>query len=165
MAKRCFYSFHYVPDCHRASQVRQMGVIEGNRPVSDNDWESITSGGDSAIKKWIAEQMVGKSCVVVLVGANTARRKWINYEIVYGWNQGKGVVGIRIHGLKNLAGETASYGDNPFDYIDYGDSGQKLSSVVKCYNPGGSSSKEKYSWIKENLVAAVDEAVRIRTNV
>ena len=142
-----------------------MGVIEGNRPVSDNDWESITSGGESAIKKWIAKQRVGRSCVVVLVGASTARRKWINYEIVYGWNEGKGVVGIRIHGLKNLAGETTSYGDNPFDYINYCRSGQKLSSVVKCYNPSGVTSREKYAWIKENLDAAVDEAVRIRTNM
>ena len=55
MARRVFYSFHYKPDNWRASQVRNMGVIEGNRPASDNEWEKVTSGGDKAIEKWIAE--------------------------------------------------------------------------------------------------------------
>ena len=45
MARRCFYSFHYDVDAWRASQVRNMGVIEGNAPVSDNDWESVKKGG------------------------------------------------------------------------------------------------------------------------
>ena len=39
MARKCFYSFHYQPDNVRASQVRNIGAIEGNQPVSDNDWE------------------------------------------------------------------------------------------------------------------------------
>jgi len=32
-----------------------MGVIDGNRLYSDNDWETITKGGDDKIKKWIAD--------------------------------------------------------------------------------------------------------------
>jgi hypothetical protein len=36
MAKQVFYSFHYDNDNWRASQVRNMGVIEGNRPAPDN---------------------------------------------------------------------------------------------------------------------------------
>src|SRR5436190_12690971 len=99
MARRSFYSFHYMPDNWRASQVRNMGVIEGNRPCSDNDWESVTRGGDAAIQRWIDEQLDGKSCVVVLIGANTANRKWINYEITKGWNTKKGVVGVHVHNL------------------------------------------------------------------
>ena len=30
--------------------------------------------------------------------------KWINYEIGWSWDDGMGVVGIRIHGLKNFKG-------------------------------------------------------------
>ncbi len=114
MARRVFYSFHYKPDATRASQVRQIGAIEGNKPASDNDWEKVTSGGDAAIKKWIASQMYGRSCTVLLVGQNTANRKWINYEIAESWNAGMGVVGIRIHGLKNMAGHVATMGSNPY---------------------------------------------------
>ena len=75
MARRCFYSFHYQPDNWRASQVRNMGVIEGNQPVGDNDWETVKRGGDRAVENWIADQMSGRSCTVVLIGAETAGRK------------------------------------------------------------------------------------------
>jgi hypothetical protein len=162
MARKCFYSFHYKPDSARASQVRNIGAIEGNQPVSDNDWETVTKGGDDAIKKWIAEQMKGKTCSVVLVGSDTAGRKWINHEIVKSWDDGLGVVGIHIHGLKNLDEETSKKGDNPFDSINYGNTGKKLSTIVKCYNPGGSNSKERYEWISNHLSNVVEEAIKIR---
>jgi hypothetical protein len=162
MARKCFYSFHYNPDNWRASQVRNMGAIEGNQPVSDNDWETVKKGGDDAIKKWIASQMDGRSCTVVLVGAETANRKWINHEIVKTWDDKKGIVGIYIHGLKNSDQKTSNKGANPFDYINYGTTGKKLSSIVKCYDPAGSTSQERYDWIKKYLSDAVEEAIKIR---
>jgi hypothetical protein len=162
MSRRVFYSFHYKPDAMRASQVRQIGALEGNKPASDNDWEKVTGGGDPAIKKWIADQMKGRSCTVVLVGQNTANRKWINHEIVESWNAGMGVVGIRIHGLKNKDGYIAKMGNNPFGYISFGDPKKKLSTVVKCYNPAGTNSKERYAWISKHLANAVEEAIKIR---
>ena len=162
MARKAFYSFHYKPDGSRAGQVRNIGVLEGNTPVSDNDWETVTKKGDAAIKQWIADQMHGRSCTVVLVGSNTAGRKWINHEIIESWNNGMGVVGIRIHGLKNLDGKVATKGSNPFANITHGASGKKLSSVVNCYNPAGSTSQERYAWIAENLEATVEEAIQIR---
>jgi hypothetical protein len=33
MPRKAFYSFHYVPDNWRASQVRNMGVVEGTSPL------------------------------------------------------------------------------------------------------------------------------------
>lgn len=164
MARRCFYSFHYKPDSHRASQVRNIGSIEGNKPATDNDWEKITRGGDSAIKRWIASQMSGKSCTIVLVGTNTANRKWIKYEIIKSWDDGKGVVGIYIHGLKNLDGKISAKGKNPFDFITHGPTKKKLSTIVKCYNPVGTNSKERYAWISKHIANAVEEAVTIRSN-
>lgn len=162
MTRKCFYSFHYKPDAGRAGQVRNIGVIEGNQPVSDNDWESVTRGGEDAIKKWIAAQMSGKTCCVVLVGTDTANRKWINYEILKAWDSGLGVVGIRIHGLKDFSGERSTNGSNPFDSITHGKTNSKLSTIVRCYNPGGSDSKECYDWIKTHLTNAVEEAITIR---
>jgi hypothetical protein len=162
VARRVFYSFHYEPDNWRASTVRNVGTVEGNRPATDNDWESITSAGDVAIKRWIADQMSGRSCTVVLVGTNTANRKWINFEIVKSWDEGMGVVGIRIHGLKNSEGGTSTMGGNPFDYITHGPTKQKLSTIVKCYNPAGANSQERYAWVVKHLANAVEEAIRIR---
>lgn len=162
MARRVFYSFHYDADSWRAATVRSIGSIEGNAPASDNDWEAVTAGGESAIKMWIADQMVRRSCTVVLVGSNTAGRKWINYEIVKSWNEDMGVVGIHVHGLKNADRMTSPKGRNPFSSISCGSSGQKLSSIVKCYDPLGRDSKERYAWIRKYLESAVEEAVRIR---
>ena len=96
MARRVFFSFHYKPDNWRASQVRNAGVVEGNNAVADNAWEEITSGGDKAIQKWIDDQLSGRSCAVVLIGRQTANRKWIDYEIKKAWNDKKGLVGIYI---------------------------------------------------------------------
>lgn len=140
--------------------VRQIGALEGNRPVSDNDWETVTQGGEAAIKRWIAGQMHGRSCTVVLVGEKTAGRKWINHEIIESWNDGMGIVGLHIHGLKNLKGYIAEKGANPFTKIDV--KGKSMASIVKCYNPQGSNSKERYAWIAKYLAGIADEAVQIR---
>lgn len=164
MARKCFYSFHFKPDCFRASTVRQIGALEGNSPASDNDWEAITAGpnADVKIQRWIADQLAGRTCTIVLVGANTANRKWINHEIVKSWNEKMGVVGIRIHGLKNSQSETTTPGANPFDYITHKPTNSKLSSIVKCYNPAGATSKERYDWICQHLANVVEEAIKIR---
>ena len=160
MARRVFYSFHYKPDNWRAGQVRKIGAIEGNEPAKDNDWEAVKRGGCPAIKRWIAGQMKGRTCTVVLVGTNTANRKWINYEIKKSWRDGKGLVGIRIHGLENSDGDTSSKGTNPFARFSYED--KKLSSIVKCYDPVGQNSKERYRWIAKHLAKIVEEAIHIR---
>lgn len=162
MARRVFYSFHYKPDCSRAGQVRNMGVIEGNRPATDNDWESIARAGDDNIKRWISDQMNGTSCTVVLIGAETAGRKWIDYEIIKAWNDGKGVVGVYVHNLLDLSGLPSSKGRNPFDAIRFGANGPALSTRVKAYDPVGWDSKAVYANIRNNLASWIDEAIRIR---
>ena len=160
MARRAFYSFHYKADNWRASQIRNMGVIEGNRPVTDNDWEEIKRGGDEAIKRWIDGQMKGKSVVIVLIGSRTAGRKWIKYEIKRGWELGKGVLGIYIHNLKDKEGNQSTKGRNPFD--DFTLDGKKLSEIVKAYDPPYSTSKNVYDYIKNNLEDWVEKAIEIR---
>ena len=163
--RQVFYSFHYEPDNWRASQVRNIGFVEGNRLASDNDWETIKRGGDNAIKRWIDSQMQYRTCTVVLVGSHTANRKWINYEITKSWKEGKGVVGIRINRLQNQEGFTSGKGYNPFDYTYApGYPRKKLSRIVKCYDPSGNNSKERYAWIERNLSATIEEAINIRRN-
>lgn len=163
MAKRnVFYSFHYKPDGWRASQVRNIGVLDGNQPTTDNDWESIKRGGDAAIQKWIDGQLKGRSCAVVLIGENTAQRKWINYEISTAWEKGMGVVGIYIHKLKDRAGQQADKGSNPFDYVST--DSKKLSSIIEAHDSVYQTSQYVYDHIKENIADWVEEAISIREN-
>ena len=160
--RRVFYSFHYEQDNWRAGQVRNIGVFEGNQPATDNDWEGVKLGGDRAVQDWIDGQLRGRSCTVVLVGSSTANRKWIDYEISKSWDTGKGVVGIRIHGLKDRSGRISTCGRNPFEHISSGKTGVSLASVVKCYDPEGTDSKTKYAWIRHYLSDAIEEAISIR---
>jgi hypothetical protein len=162
MARNAFYSFHYDADNWRASQVRNMGAIEGNAPVADNDWETVKRGGHSAIERWIADQMSGRSCIVLLIGAGTAGRKWITHEIVTGWNAKKGIVGIHVHNLLDADRKQSSKGADPFSGITVGSERKPMSSVVRTYDPPFWQSADAYGHIKTNLSAWVEEAIRIR---
>lgn len=162
MARRAFYSFHYLPDNWRASQVRNMGVVEGNKPAADNDWEAVKRGGDRAIQTWIDDQLYGKSVAVVLIGTNTAGRKWIKYEIERAWTEGKGILGVYVHNLKDSLGNQATKGANPFADFTLGTNGTKLSSIVKAYDPPYVASSSVYKHINDNLADWIEAAIEIR---
>lgn len=159
MAKQVFYSFHYKPDVWRVSQIRNIGTIEGNRPASDNKWEEV-KGNDSAIEKWIDENMKYRSCTIVLVGSDTAKRKWIDYEIKKTWRDKKGLVGIHIHNLKDSNQRKSDRGANPFSHLALG--GKNFDEIVKCYNPPYTDSQDVYNWISRHIAEIIDEAIGIR---
>jgi hypothetical protein len=164
VARKVFFSFHYIPDCWRASQVRNIGSIEGNQAISDNDWEEVTKGGDQAIKDWIAGQLNGKSCAVVLIGSNTAGRKWITHEITEAWNAKKGVVGIYVHNLQDANQKQSTKGSNPFASVTMNRDQAKMSTIVKTYDPLHTVSTDVYKYISDNIEAFVEEAITIRNS-
>ena len=159
MAKRqIFYSFHFDNDVMRVQQIRNIGSLEENKPVSPNEWEKIKQGGDDAIKQWIDDTMKHKSCVVVLAGSDTANRKWVKYEIKKAWNDGKGLLAIYVHNLNCPNNGRCRQGLNPFDQFTF-DSGTKMSDVVKCYNP---KSDDAYNDIANNLEKWIEDAINQR---
>ena len=159
MAKRqVFYSFHYKNDVMRAAQIRNIGTIEGNKPVSENDWEEVKRKGDKAIEKWIDDNMAYRSCVIVLVGEETANRPWVKYEIKKAWEDGKGLLGIYIHNINCPRNGKSKQGANPFDQFTF-ENGTKLSSKVKCYNP---KSYDAYNEISANIEDWIDDAINSR---
>ena len=165
--RRVFYSFHYAADSWRAATVRNIGVVEGNRPATDNKWEEVKRGGDAEIRKWIADQMKYRSCTLVLVGSDTAGRRWIDHEIKKAWEDGMGLAGIHIQGLRNQDGRISLKGSNPFAHFTVEDSNgynRLLSSVVRCHNPPGTNSRQRYTWIRDSLAYIVEEALRIRSS-
>ena len=162
MPRRVFYSFHYDADNWRASQVRNIGVVEGNQPATDNDWESVKRGGAPAIQRWIDNQLSGRTCTVVLIGAATAGRHWINYEISKSWSDGKGLVGIHIHRLKDQLGDQARKGANPFTSFKMNNDGSSLADHVKVHDPPYLASTDVYAHISDNLGAWIEEAIRSR---
>lgn len=91
-----FYSFHYDNDVFRVQQIRNMGVVDGNEPVSPNEWEQVKRTGDAAVERWIDENLKYKRCVIVLIGSETANRWWVQHEIKRAWELNKGLFGIYI---------------------------------------------------------------------
>lgn len=160
MTKRqIFYSFHFYNDVMRVQQIRNIGALEDNKPVSASEWEEVKRKGEASIKKWIDDNMRYRSCVVVLVGEETANRPWVQYEIKKAWEDDKGLLGIYIHNLKCPRNGKSNKGQNPFDQFTF-DNGSKLSSVVKCYNP---SSTDAYNDIKNNVEDWIEAAIQSRS--
>ncbi|SLM45455.1 conserved hypothetical protein [Nitrospira sp. ND1] len=150
-----FYSFHYDNDVFRTQQIRNMGVVEGDEPVSPNDWEQIKRRGDQAVERWIEESMKYKRCVIVLVGSETSTRRWVRHEIERAYSLSKGLFGIYIHNLKCPRVGRCSQGVNPFDGFTINNGGQRLSSVIPCYDPG----HDAYNGISGNLAIWVSSAI------
>jgi hypothetical protein len=158
MAKSVFYSFHYDRDHWRVNQVLKMGALEGQSILNAQDWEAVKRKGDAAIEKWIGDQMAYKKAVVVLVGAQTASRPWVDYEIRKAWDDKRPLVGIRIHGLKDQNSKTDSVGADPFAKIKL-KNGLTVADYVTLHNPAGSTSDQVYASIKNNIESWVDGAV------
>ena len=103
MVRSTFFSFHYAPDCWRASQIRNSWVTQDRKSAGFFDsveWEEVKKKQDSEIEKWIDNQLDGTSVTVVLIGSTTAGRKWINYEITSSHKKGNGLLGIYVHNQK-----------------------------------------------------------------
>lgn len=157
--RQVFYSFHYGKDVMRVQQIRNIGMIEGNKPVSANQWETLKRSGRIAIQKWIDENMKYRSCVIVLIGSDTANREWVNYEIKHAWETGKALMGIYIHNLRDPRTGTCSKGRNPF--LNYTVNGVSMANLVPCHEP---NAWDAYGDIKNNLERWIEDAIRNKRN-
>jgi len=164
MARKVFFSFHHQADQARAAQVRSIGLVEGNNSLADADWARLAAKGELLIQRWIDSQLAGRQCTIVLIGAQTAGRRWIKYEIDKSWNDKKGLLGIYIHNLTDAAGAKSPKGKNPFDDFTLKSAGAKMSSIVKAYDPLPTESRAIGNYISVNLAKWVEEAIRIRAS-
>ncbi len=116
MARRVFFSFHYQRDIWRVNQIRNIPNVTGCSAAGFQDaslWEEAKRKGDAAIKKLIDNGLDNTTVTVVCIGAKTAGRKYINYEIEQSMLRGNGILGLKIHHLKDRDGNTDSEGEVP----------------------------------------------------
>jgi len=114
--RHVFFSFHYQRDIWRANVVRNSGAVIGEAAAGFRDaslWEEAKKKGDSAIKALIDEGLKGTTVTVVLIGAETANRKYVDYEIEKSIERGNGLLGLRIHNIKDQNGRTDLPGNIP----------------------------------------------------
>jgi len=145
MARRVFFSFHYQRDIWRVNQIRSIPNITGCAAAGFQDaslWEEAEKKGDAAVKKLIDDGLTNTSVTVVCIGAKTAGRKYINYEIDQSIKRGNGIVGIQIHHLKDNDGNTDSVGDIPpkleannynvYKYVDHEKLANRIEEAAKA---------------------------------
>lgn len=109
MTRKVFFSFKY-EDVSRAMVVRNSWVTQGKVAagfIDKADFEEVKKQGDTAIEKWIDNQLEGTSVSVVLVGEKTCSSRWVKYEIDKSIERGNGLLGIDISKIKDLQGNTS----------------------------------------------------------
>jgi len=116
MARRAFFSFHYERDIWRTNVVRNSGVVEGSAAAGFHDaslWEEAKEKSDAEVKKLIDKGLLGTSVTIVLIGAETSTRKFVDYEIEQSIARGNGLLGIKISGIRDKDGKTDAQGAVP----------------------------------------------------
>lgn len=116
MSRRTFFSFHYQRDIWRVNQVRLGAEFISAAAAGFVDaslWEKAKTTGDSTIKKMIRDGLEYTSVTVVCIGAASARRTYINYEIEQSLERGNALLGLRINHLKDNDGRVDPEGEIP----------------------------------------------------
>ena len=121
--RRVFFSFHYQRDIWRVNQVRNAGVVDAQAAAGWADaslWERARLSGDAAVKRLIDLGLEGTTVTVVLIGAETAQRRYVNYEVQKSIERRNGILGVRIHLLLDQFQRADPPGEEPVGLIAMG---------------------------------------------
>ncbi len=153
MARRVFFSFHYENDVWRANVVRNSWVTADTAGFVDwADFEEVKKGGDTAIKKWIDNQLIGTSVTVILIGEETNSREYIKYELQKSYERGNGILGIYIHNVKDSKGNSSNKGSALFGSLGKRADGSDVyfSEIAKTYDWINDDGYNNFSkWVEE----------------
>lgn len=114
--RRVFFSFHYELDVWRAANVRNAGKVDATTAAGWTDasiWEEAKKKGRAELERLIQSAFQGTSVTAVLIGSETAKRPWVTYEIQQSIKRGNGLIGVRIHNIKDQYGERSRSGPIP----------------------------------------------------
>lgn len=159
MARRAFFSFHYELDVQRASVVRNSRLTHGEQLsfIDASLWEEAKKKSDDALKRLINTALENTSVTVVLIGSNTNQRPWVKYELERSIARGNGIVGIRVHRLKNFGGQITGKGVNPLDSAKVTFSSGTVKPASAYYKTYDYVSDDGYN----NLGTWIEEAARL----
>jgi hypothetical protein len=149
--RQTFFSFHYRRDVWRAANIRNSKEFDARAAAGWNDaslWESTKLRGRDAVRRVIDDGLKGTSVTVVLIGAETSKREWVDYEIERSYERGNGVIGVRIHRLKDQFGNKDRRGETPARLLQH-------KAVVHDYD-----SSSLGGWIELAAIAAGKQCLR-----
>lgn len=114
--------------------VHEMGFVNGVPP------EEVHSS-DEAIRRWIRNSMEGCSCLVLFVGEQTYKSKWVLFELAEARRLGMGRIAVWLTGMHDRFGIPCGQGPDP-----YAENGLYSST------PGQGYVIKQYSWLENNGV-------------
>lgn len=125
--------------------VDEMGFVNGVPP------EEVHSS-DEAIKRWIIKSMNGCSCLVLFVGEETYKSRWVRFELEEARRLKMGRILVRLNGMKDRLGRVCGVGQDPY-----------AANGLYSAKPGSGYVIKQYSWIDDDgathLGEWVDDAV------
>lgn len=122
MARRVFFSFHYDNDINRSMTVRNSWVTQGKEAagfVDKAEFERIKRQGQKVVENWIDGQLNGTSVTVVLIGADTLNRPFVQYEICKSLERNNGIIGVHINRVRDMRTQIGSSKGNVHTIIGY----------------------------------------------
>lgn len=103
----------------RANVIRNCNVVLGIGTAGffdHSEYEEAKKTGDDGIRRMIDKNLEGTSVTVVLIGTQTASRRWVQYEIAQSVNRGNGLVGVHINIIGSPAWTPTHQGPEPYTH-------------------------------------------------
>lgn len=104
---------------------------------------------DEVIKRYLKMQVNWSGTFICLIGKETHKRDWVNYEIKQAYLQGKRIIGIYDHGLKEkveLPENYKKYGGTPLGWNSIDKLGDAIAGKpLPSENPDGSKANPSFA--------------------
>ena len=122
MPRYTFFSFCYEDVKNfKVNVVRNSWLINHSSDtfIDGSIWEKEKSKGSTVIKNLIENGLKNTSVTTVLIGDETAQRRWVKYEIVKSFEKGNGILGIHINRIRGKNQSISARGLNPLDRLAF----------------------------------------------
>jgi hypothetical protein len=97
------YSAFEYADVFAVNQIRLSGQFIGVAVGGFSDasqWEKLKRLDDAKIKRAIDRAVLRTTVTVACIGARTASRRWVNYELRVSQERGNGLLGVYLPGTR-----------------------------------------------------------------
>jgi len=122
MPRYTFFSFCYEDVKNfKVNVVRNSWLLNNSADsfIDGSIWEKEKSKGPTVIKNLIETGLKKTSVTTVLIGDETADRRWVKYEIVKSFEKGNGILGIHINRIRGKNQAISPRGLNPLDRLAF----------------------------------------------
>ena len=114
---RVFFSFYYTADHVRARRVMQDFIghpdTDATGLIPAEELADMAQAGLPAIYAWIEREVSAADAIVVLIGAQTRGRHFVEYELACAQRLQKPLIGVAVNALEDADGRAAGPGDSP----------------------------------------------------